>query len=79
MNAVHFLRPEWLWLLACVPLLAWWRGGHADRASAWRDQVDPHLLARLLDGGRGGRRRGAAWLPLAALSLAIVALAGPSW
>jgi len=79
MNTLHFLRPEWLWLLACVPPLAWWRARRASRGSAWRDHVDPHLLARLLDEGRGMHRSLAAWLLLPVLSLAIVAMAGPSW
>ena len=79
MSALHFLRPEWLWLLACTPLLAWWRWRGAGRASAWRDQVDPHLLARLLDDGDGTRRHVGAWLPALVLALGIIALAGPSW
>lgn len=78
MSALHFLRPEWLWLLTALPPLAWWLWRRADRDSPWRDAVDAHLLERLLD-SRGTRTAARAWLVLPPLALAIVALAGPSW
>ena len=76
----HFLRPLWLWALLVLPLLAWsWRS-RRRRDSAWRDVVDPHLLAHLLD-MRSGRKGMAASLLLAlcAVALAVLALAGPTW
>ena len=76
---LQFLRPWWLLALLALPLLAWaWRA-RARRRSAWRDVVDPHLLPHLLEGeGEGGASRGP-WIAFAAIALAILALAGPSW
>ncbi|ATD66976.1 hypothetical protein CNR27_05565 [Luteimonas chenhongjianii] len=76
---LQFVRPEWLWALAVLPAIAWaWWRRQRD-ADAWREAVDPHLLAHLLDGG--AQRRGllglGAWL-LGGV-LAVVALAGPGW
>lgn len=83
MNALHdfhFLRPAWLLLLLALPLL--WRvlksaGGDAQ---AWRGAVDAHLLEHLLvRNADATSARGPAWLALAALVIASLALAGPAW
>ncbi len=76
---LHLMRPEWLWALLALPLiaLAWhWRRRRED---AWRDAVDPQLLPHLLD--RGATRHGIASLLLQCLAwtIAVFALAGPSW
>ncbi|MDY0954557.1 VWA domain-containing protein [Stenotrophomonas rhizophila] len=77
-NALHLVRPQALWLLLALPLIAalwYWR---RRRGSAWHTAVDAHLLRHLLVAG--GQR---AWGGLIALllgwTLAVVALAGPSW
>jgi len=78
-DALQFARPAWLWALLALPLLAWiWWRRRRD-AEAWRDAVDPHLLAHLLDArpDRRGLLGLAAWL-LAGL-FAVLALAGPGW
>lgn len=75
---LHFLRPEWLWALLLVPaalLGSWWR---RHRSARWHEAVDPHLLTQLLsDGGKRGWS-GSVVLALG-LTLAVLALAGPSW
>ncbi|WP_420007666.1 VWA domain-containing protein [Xanthomonas sacchari] len=77
-QALHLLRPEWLWALLLLPLLAWswWR--RRRRRDIWRRTVDPHLLPHLL---ARGDAKGSAGLLLGALgyTLAVLALAGPSW
>ena len=77
-DALHFLRPQWLWallLLPVVPLVALLR---QRRHAQWQAAIDPHLLAHLLEGG--GRRGSGIWLALlVGLLLAVLALAGPSW
>ncbi|MCI2243046.1 tetratricopeptide repeat protein [Xanthomonas sp. PPL568] len=77
-QALHLLRPEWLWALLLLPLLgwSWWR--RRRRRDIWRRTVDPHLLPHLL---ARGDAKGRAGLLLGALgyALAVLALAGPSW
>ncbi|WP_371184771.1 vWA domain-containing protein [Xanthomonas sacchari] len=77
-QALHLLRPEWLWALLLLPLLAWswWR--RRRRRDIWRRTVDPHLLPHLL---ARGDAKGSAGLLLGVLgyTLAVLALAGPSW
>lgn len=76
--ALHFLRPHWLWALLSLPLLAWaWRA-RRQRRSAWRGHVDAHLLPHVLVRGGAGARSGLV-AAIAACTLAVLALAGPSW
>ncbi|WP_101925124.1 MULTISPECIES: VWA domain-containing protein [Luteimonas] len=78
-DTVHFLRPQWLWLLLALPLLAWGWLARRRADEAWRAHVDAHLLPHLLE--RGPARR-AVVAPLAwalAVALAVLALAGPAW
>lgn len=74
----HFLRPGWLWLLAALPAIAWLAArGQGGRAQLAR-LVDPELLPHLLYGRAHSRT-----VPLVLLvlggTLAVLALAGPSW
>jgi Ca-activated chloride channel family protein len=76
--AFHFLHP--LWLLALPPLwaLAAWLTWRRGRDGAWSDIVDSQLLnsLRLTEG-----RRGQSPWPLVGVvwTLAVLALAGPTW
>jgi Ca-activated chloride channel homolog len=76
---LHFVRP-W-WLLAVVPVLllalAWARRRAAD--SQWESSIAPALLNVLLEPGRQNPSRRLPWMVAAALSLAAIGLAGPSW
>ena len=76
---LHFLRPQWLWALSGLPLLAWWWRTRRRQRSIWREVVDPHLLSHLLEGDAGIRARGTLWLGLLGAAIAVCALAGPSW
>ena len=81
LEALHFLRPAWLWALAALPLLAlaWYR--RSARRNPWRDAVDAHLLPYLLEDAprdRAGRFL-STLLAVLAMAAALVALAGPSW
>ncbi|MBD9470060.1 VWA domain-containing protein [Pseudoxanthomonas sp. PXM01] len=76
--ALHFLRPHWLWALLALPVLAWaWRV-QRQRRNAWRGHVDAHLLPHVLVRGGAGARSGLI-AAIAAFTLAVLALAGPSW
>ena len=77
-NALHFLRPEWLWALLALPVILAVALYRQRRSDAWRQAVDAHLLPHLLAAGARRRVR----LPLAVLlgwTLAALAMAGPSW
>jgi Ca-activated chloride channel family protein len=78
-SQLHLLRPQWLWALLVLPLLAWlWRARRRNN-NAWREWVDPHLLRHLLDASPDRRSRFAGWLGALGYALAVLALAGPSW
>lgn len=78
-QGLHLLRPQWLWALLAIPVFVWaWRA-RQRRSSVWRDVVDAHLLPHLLDVGSQQRGRHAMWLGMLGFTLAVLALAGPSW
>ena len=77
-QALHFLRPEWLWALLLAPAVMAWLQLRQRRRDPWRHLVDPHLLPQLLEGGTR-RARVSGWLPALGIVLAVLALAGPSW
>ena len=80
MQWVHFIRPLWLIALPLAVLLPWlWRRSRRPSGD-WERVCDPHLLRWLShqETGRQGRP-GAHWLAGAAMLLAVLALAGPSW
>lgn len=77
-QALHFLRPHWLWALLALPLLAWLWRRQRQRRNAWRGRVDAHLLPHLLASGGAASR--APWVAaMLGYALAVLALAGPSW
>ncbi|MBA0222025.1 VWA domain-containing protein [Stenotrophomonas maltophilia] len=77
-NALHFLRPDWLWALAALPLIVAVAVYRQRRSDAWRQAVDAHLLPHLLASGPRRRMR-LPWAQLLGWTLACLALAGPSW
>jgi len=77
-DTLHFLRPHWLWALLLLPMAVIAGAYRQRRRADWQAAIDPHLLAHLLEGGRG-RHVGGALALLAGLLLAVLALAGPSW
>jgi Ca-activated chloride channel homolog len=74
----HFLRPWWL-LLALPALGLWWlQRREADTTSRWRVVMDAPLLAALTVGG-DDRRVGPGEALLAGWTVALIAVAGPTW
>lgn len=82
-HAFHFLRPQWLLALPVLCLLVWWLARqhqqHIDGASFIDADLLPALRLDSADTGKPYRSfRPWPWLALA-WSLAVLALAGPSW
>ena len=77
-NALHFLRPEWLWALLALPLIIAVALYRQRRSDVWRTAVDAHLLPHLLAAGTRRRAR-LPWAVLLGWTLAALAMAGPSW
>ncbi|EPJ6839999.1 VWA domain-containing protein [Stenotrophomonas sp. AG209] len=77
-NALHFLRPEWLWALLALPLIIALALYRQRRSDVWRQAVDAHLLPHLLAAGARRRAR-LPWVLLLGWTLASLAMAGPSW
>lgn len=75
---LQWLRPDWLWALALLPVLAWWWQRRRTGASIWTQTVDAHLLPHLLKPGPASRRWLAPVIAALAFILAVLALAGPS-
>jgi Ca-activated chloride channel family protein len=75
---LHFLRPQWLWLVVPAALVVWLFHWRDDPERPWRGLVASHLLPHLLV-GRGGRSlRPVHWVALFLL-LCTIAVAGPTW
>jgi Ca-activated chloride channel homolog len=80
MSSWHFLHPLWLVLLAPLWLFALWLARRGQRDGQWSRLVDAHLLPQLRLGESTPHRAHSPW-PLVALAwtLAVLALAGPTW
>ena len=79
-QALHWLRPEWLWGLLAVPAAAWLAWRLRNGRDPWAGVIDPVLRPHVLEDG--GTIAGGRWSPLWAAALAtclVLALAGPSW
>ena len=79
LNNLHFLHPEWLWLLVVIPAVWGMKLLRSRRMGEWERVVDKHLMPFVLSGKAGGL----GFIPLVLLSLALVvavlAIAGPAW
>jgi Ca-activated chloride channel family protein len=76
---LHWLRPQWLWLLPLLMSLLVLLGLRVRQSRRWEDLVDAPLRPFVLTGARGARPApllaalGLCWL------LVALALAGPAW
>jgi len=79
LQTFHFLRPLWLIALPLLSLAAFWLARRNNREGDWSQIIDAQLLPALqLDTKGSSGMRPWPWLALA-WSLAVLALAGPSW
>lgn len=78
MSRFHFMYPYWLLALPPLVALAVWLARHRGRDGAWQRLLDGELLPhlRLSEGGPGR----SPWLLIGVVwTLAVLALAGPTW
>jgi Ca-activated chloride channel family protein len=77
--AVHFLRPDWLWLLLAVPVIYLSFRIRDDMRARWKRYIDPELLDHLIV----ARKRRWRFRPIHMVCLLIflgaMAIAGPTW
>jgi Ca-activated chloride channel family protein len=78
-QALHFLRPHWLWMMLVVPVFYLSLAIRDNVRSRWKHFIEPELLDHLIV----SRRRRWRFRPVHLLSLLIlivsVAVAGPTW
>ncbi len=74
----HFIRPWWLLALLLVAVLTWLLWRRQGRHGGWRDILPAHLAELLVDKGQQSFRM-ARWFAPLALTLSVLALAGPTW
>src|SRR5690606_38040634 len=80
MAELHFLRPWWLLALPVGAALLWWLLRGRSVGSGWRNVVDPSLQQHVLAEPEVlAERRWLSAIAAAALLLATLALAGPTW
>lgn len=76
---LHFLRPELLWLFLPALLVIWAAWHWLTHESGWQKIIDPRLITHLLDQAPTTLAKWPVYVLAAALTLAIIALAGPAW
>jgi Ca-activated chloride channel homolog len=78
-EALHLLRPQWLWLMLAVPVLYLSLAIRDNVRARWRRYIEPELLEHLIV----SRARRWRFRPVHMLSLIIligaIAIAGPTW
>lgn len=75
----HWLRPEWLWGLPLVALLAFALARRELAPGSWQRIVDPALAPYVLSRAASSRFGYRWWLLGLGGILAVLSLAGPSW
>jgi len=78
-EAFHFLRMKFLWLLVPVVLISLIGLVSMRHELAWKKVIAPHLRPYVIQKGNEASKYGMQLILLLALSLGILALAGPTW
>jgi Ca-activated chloride channel family protein len=78
-EAFHLMRPWWLVLVPVVLALWWWIRRQASADASLADGLAPHLRDAMLLGANAQRRLQPIDGVCAALLLAVMGAAGPSW
>jgi Ca-activated chloride channel family protein len=75
----HFLRPEWLLALILLGVVLWLLRRRGYQSGNWRAVIDARLLPYVLSADGTGSVNRLPWILGVVASLAIIALAGPTW
>ena len=75
----HFLRPDWIWALPAVLVLAFALARRQLTPGSWHRVVSPALLPYVLSSKPLAGLRYRWWLLALGGATAILSLAGPSW
>jgi Ca-activated chloride channel family protein len=75
----HFIRPQWLWCLLLVPIISILMWRVKKSANQWQSLISKELLAHLIVGENKATKAWPIIILGVAMSLAIIAIAGPSW
>jgi Ca-activated chloride channel family protein len=78
-SAVHFLRPDWLWLLLAVPVIYLSFRIRDDVRARWKRYIDPELLDHLIVARKRRRRFRPIHMVCLLIFLGAMAIAGPTW
>jgi Ca-activated chloride channel family protein len=78
-EAFHFIRPEWLWAIPLALLLAFLLTKISAKRSGWQSVVSHHLYQRLVISNDKKATRPPFYLLALAMTIASVAIAGPTW
>lgn len=79
LSAFHFLRPQWLWLLAPAALLYLVVLRREDVSKRWEEIIAPELLEKLLVRRHRRWRFRPVHSTCLAIALAAIGIAGPTW
>ncbi len=79
LEAFHFLRPMWLFLLVPFAALIWYQLRRSDLRNQWRTHFAPHLLPLMIIPGSERRLFSPVGLGLLLYLLLTIAVAGPTW
>ena len=75
----HFLRPEWLVALPLIAALTVLLARRRLAPGSWLAVIDPQLVPHVLSTSQVKGQGYRWWLMLLGGTLAVLALAGPSW
>lgn len=78
-DSFHFIRPWWLLMLIPVAIMIRVIIRRQDSIRSWQKVMDPHLLKALTTGQLKQETVRPATLMALVMSLAVIAVAGPSW
>ncbi len=78
-SALHFLRPQWLWVLAAAPVIYFLHHVRDDVRARWSRYIEPSLLDHLIVTQKSRWRFRPIHMACLLMLIGAVAAAGPTW